>query len=336
VFCSERCRLGDRHGIPDPRRRRAQVAAFAEAVRGGIAASGLPLRDLAARLGAAYPSLASSVATLSAWQTGGSAPPHTPHGRDRVLALERCLGLPAGDLALLLPGGPVVPAPRPPTESAGGPAARRARLAHLLTTLEGPQQVLPVAVTKQVRLGPGPRPVSALITLVLRAAHDGVDRFWYVDGADPAQRPVIRATAGCRAVRRVPEPGLRGTGLIAAELVLDRTLARGERHELSFQVRYEPGPPARPVEPAYRHLVEQPAERLDLSVVFDPRAMPAELLACRWRPRDGTEITRAAVTGPGGQAYRLVVEDPGPGGYGWRWAPAPVRLRAPRPGASAA
>jgi endogenous inhibitor of DNA gyrase (YacG/DUF329 family) len=329
VFCSDRCRLGDRRATaaPDPRPRAEQIAAFADAVRVAVAARGLPLRELAALLAASYPSLASGVATLSAWQTGSSAPPWTGNGRDRVLALERCLRVPAGDLALLMPGGPAVPAPRPPAEADSLPA-RRARLGHLLSALAGPQQVLPVAVSEEVRLGAGHRPLLVRRTLQVRAAHDGVDRFWYVDSADPGSRPVIGDTAGCRVARRVPEPrtpGPSGRRLVAVELVLDRPLARGDVHELSFAVGYQPGP-RRPGDPLFRHVLGQPAERLDLSVSFDPRAEPTEILTCRWRPRDGAELSRRPVTVPGCRAYQLVVDDPAPGGYGWRWAPAPVRL----------
>jgi endogenous inhibitor of DNA gyrase (YacG/DUF329 family) len=338
VFCSERCRLGDRRATaaPDPRSRSEQFAGFADAVRVAIATQGQPLRELAATLASAYPSLSSSVATLSAWQTGSSAPPWTPIGRDRVLALERCLRLPAGDLALLIPGGPAVPAPRPPTEGTNGPAARRARLGHLLTTLAGPQQVLPVAVAQEVRLGAGYRPLQVRVTLSVRAAHDGVDRYWYVDRDDPRSRSAVGATTGCRVGRRVPEPGppgLPGPRLAAVELVLDRRLARGEVHELSFAVRFDPGP-RRPAEPEFRYLLDQPAQRLDLSVSFDPRAEPAEMLACRWRPRDGSEQSRRAVTVPGCRTYQLVVDDPAPGGYGWRWVPASLRLSASRSSAA--
>jgi hypothetical protein len=139
-------------------------------------------------------------------------------------------------------------------------------------------------------------------------------------------------TTGCRVGRRVPEPrppGPAGPRLVAVELLLDRPLARGEVDELSFSVRYEPGP-RRPGDPLFRHVLEQPAQRLDLSVSFDPRSAPAEMLTCRWRPRDGSEASRRPVTVPGCRAYQLVVDDPAPGGYGWRWAPAPVRLPAAR------
>jgi endogenous inhibitor of DNA gyrase (YacG/DUF329 family) len=334
VFCSERCRLGDRRSTaaPDPRPRSEQVAAVAGAVRAAVAARGLPLRELAAVLASTYPSLASGVATLSAWQTGSSAPPWTPNGRDRVLALERCLGLPAGDLALLMPGGAAVPAPRPPTEGTDGPAARRARLGHLLAALAGPQQVLPVAVAEDVRFGAGHRPLLVRTTLRVRAAHDGVDRFWYVGSGDPRFHPAVGDTAGCRVGRRVPEPrppGPPGGRLVAVELVLDRPLARGEVHELSFAVEHPPTRP-RPGEPVFRYVLDQPAERLDLSVSFKPRSEPAEILACRWRLRDRTEASRRPVTVPGCRTYRLGIDDPAPGGYGWRWAPVPVGLPAVR------
>ncbi|HST67352.1 MAG TPA: hypothetical protein VLM05_19415 [Mycobacteriales bacterium] len=340
VFCSERCRLGDRRATsaPDPRPRADQVAEFAAAVRAAVDARGLSLRELAATLASAYPALASSVATLSAWQTGTSAPPWTPNGRDRVLALERCLRLPVGELALRMPLGAAVPAPRPPADSADGLDARRLRLDHRLAALAGPQQVLPMTVSQEVRLGPGHRPLLLRASLRIRAAHDGVDRFWFVDCADPRTRSLIGATSGCRVGRRVPElrhPSAPGARLTAVELVLDDPLARGEVHELSFAVRYEPGS-RRPGLPLFRHLLDRPAERLDLSVRFDPRSEPAEMLACWWRRRDGVEMCRRPVTEPGRRTYRLSIDDPVPGGYGWRWVPAPVRLPAQRRRASTA
>jgi hypothetical protein len=242
-----------------------------------------------------------------------------------VLALERCLGVPAGDLALLVPGsGAVLPA-RPPV-GATDLAARRARLDHLLTTLSGVQQVVPVALAEEVRLGPDGRPVGARLTLRVRAAHDGVDRFWYVDGGDPGLRPVVVAATGGRTGRRVPELGpVPGPRLAAAEILLDRRLSRGESHELTLAVRYHPAPGA----PLVRWTVNRPYESLDLSVRFDPASAPATVLACRWRHRDGVEVARREVSVPGCSTYQLVVSDPAPGGYGWRWAPArPAAARA--------
>jgi hypothetical protein len=342
LFCSARCRLGDRRlrAEPDPGRRRREVAAFASAVRDAIAGHGLPLRELADELVGAYPALASSVATLSAWQSGSSAPPRTDGGRDRVLALERVLGLPLGELALRMPGGPAVPPPRPPTAAQqDGPVARRARLAHLVGGFDGTGQVLLVTLTKRVLIDSAGWPLCARVAARVRAAQDGVDRLWYVDGDDPRLRPLVTATSGCRPGRRVSERGRPGPGLVATELVLGRTLGVGERHEVSFLVSYEPragSVPVRPAEPVLRQLVSRPLESLDLGVSFDPAALPGAVLACRWRPRDGAEISRRELTVPRCRSYELVVADPAPGGYGWRWAAAaPVPLPT-RPGTSAA
>ena len=346
VFCSPRCRLGDRRlrVRSDPDRRRREVAAYAAAVRDAIAAHGLPLRELAEELVCAYPSLASSVATLSAWQSGSSAPPRTGAGRDRVLALERVLGLPLGELALRLPGGPAVPAPRPPTAGKqDGPAARRARLAHLVGAFGGPEQVLPVTLAKEVRLDPAGRPLCVRVAARVLALQDGVDRVWYVDGDDPRLRPLVAGTGGCRVGRRVAERGRPGPGLVATELVLQRTLALGERGDLTLLVSYEPraGVPARPAEPVFRQLVAHPLESLHLGLSFDPAARQSAVVTYRWRARDGAEVSRRELTMPGCRSYELVVADPVPGGYGWRWAAvapvAPVRLQdRPAPGTSAA
>jgi hypothetical protein len=332
IFCSERCRLGDRRNrsAVDPGLRREQVAAFAAAVRAGIADCGPSLRDLERMLLSSYGGpLASSVATLSAWQTGASSPPRTLTGRSRVLALERCLGLPAGDLALLMPGGAVVPPPRPPARL-DGLTSRRARLEHLVTTRTGPQQVLPVSLTKDHRLGASRRPLCTRIVLEVRAAHDGVDRYWFLDAIDARLDPTVVDTTGCQAGQHVAEPS--GSALVppderlvALELLFDHPLACGERHRFSFLVQYdaELALPRVPL-PLFRHVEGLPCERIDLTVSFDRRSTPAEVLQCRWRQRDLVEVWSRSKT-PGCLCYQLVVADPAPGGYGWRWSwgPAP-------------
>jgi len=338
VYCSERCRLGDRTArIPlDPRR----VAAFAAAVRAAVAARGLSLRELERVLVREYGPLASSVATLSAWQTGSSSPARTAAGRNRVLALERCLEVPAGALALLMPGGAAVPQPRPPARD-GGLAGRHARLRHLVTALTGPQQILPVTLTKDFRVDAAGRPEASTVAMRVLAAHDGVDRYWFIQSVDPPLQAPVTAALGCRLGRQVteptgPEPG--GERLVATELHFDHPLRAGEQHQFAFEVRYAATPGAPPAEPVFRHVQAQPCERLDLAVSFDRTARPAEVVQCRWRQRDLEETWRREKTREGCWQYRLVVTDPVPGGYGWRWGwgrpAAPVegggRQRRPR------
>ena len=325
VFCSERCRLGERRdpAPADPRRRRTEVAAFAGAVREAIAARALPLRAVQGRLVADYGPLASSVATLSAWQTGASSPPQTRAGRDRVLAVERVLGVPTGELALLMPGGGVVASPRPPGRAVS-PAARHARLQHVLGALGGSQQVLPVEVGKEHRLGRSRWPLYTRVAMRVRAVHDGVDRFWFLQASDPGLRPTVVGDLGCRLEREVAEPrssplaAVTAT-LVAAELVFDRPLARGEQYEFSFLLRSDPRwDLPRPPDPAFRHLQSRPCEKLDLAVTFDRGTRPASVLQCRWRPRDLAEVARRTTRELCWQ-YRLIVDDPQPGRYGWRW-----------------
>lgn len=325
VFCSERCRLGERRdpAPADPHRRRVEIAAFATAVRAAIAAGALSLRELEARLAAGYGALASSVATLSAWQTGSSSPPPTGTGRDRVLALERTLGVPTGDLVLLMPGGGVVPPPRPPGRAVS-PAARRARLHHLLAALSGSQQVLPVELSKEHRLGRGRLPLYTRVAMRVRAVHDGVDRFWFVHAPDPRLRPTLVEGRGCRVEREVAEPRVSqlpsmAAPLMAAELVFDRALGRGERYDFSFLVQSDAEwDPPRPPDPVFRHLQSRPCEKLDLAVTFDRKTRPVSVLECRWRPRDLAEVVRRRPPEQCWQ-YRLIIDDPRPAGYGWRW-----------------
>ena len=121
--------------------------------------------------------------------------------------------------------------------------------------------------------------------------------------------------------------------------MLGRTLGVGESHDVSFLVSYEPragAVPVRPAEPVLRQLVTRPLESLELGVGFDPAAPPGAVLTCRWRVRDGAEMSRRELTVPGCRSYQVVIADPVPGGYGWRWAAAtPARLPA-RSGTSAA
>lgn len=319
VFCSDECRRGGRRPAVDPVRLRSERDAFAAAVRAAIDDSGLPLRELAGRLGR-YGALASSVTTLSAWQTGSSAPPGTPAGVDRVLALERCLGLPAGDLALLVPGG-ALPSSGRADRPGHAPAGRRALVRHVASVLAGPGQVVPVRVGKDRWLGADRHVVHTVVRMRVRALADGVDRLWYVHSPDRLRPPHAVSRSGCRVGREVALPA---EGLVALEVVLSRPLGRGETHDLAFELRDEPV--RRAAAPVFRHLQPQPCERLELAVRFPREAAPAGMLQIRWRQQDLAEEWRAPTPALGGPAYRQVVADPSPGGYGFRWAwPQPDR-----------
>ena len=56
-----------------------------------------------------------------------------------------------------------------------------------------------VTLAKEVLLDSARRPLCARVAARVRAAQDGVDRLWYVDGDDPRLRSLVTATSGCRA-----------------------------------------------------------------------------------------------------------------------------------------
>jgi len=335
-YCDE-CRLRRPRSTPAlPRPRRAEAAVFAASVRAAIARKGCSLRELETML-ARYGGLASSTATLSGWQTGHNAPACTETGRDRVLALERCLDVPAGDLAILLPGGPVPRTTRPVTQIA---AQRRAALdpltvrheamQQIINRLTGLQQIIPVSTTKEYRLGWGRRPVMTIITPTVRAAHDHVDRYWFLHAPSTLLHPSVLGGPGCTRGRVLSEPVRRNTTeaqspdemlqLEAVELLFDQVLTRGEHYTFSFSVGYacESSAPLR-AEQLFRHIQVQPCEKLDLSLTFERDWIPMEVTECQWRARDFHQTRQTPLEWEPDGRFRQVITNPLPGCYGWRW-----------------
>ena len=214
-YCSDTCRSSAKLNAtagPAPRPRRTRVTPFAKAVRTAIEENGISLRTLQSRLDR-YGSLATSVATLSGWQNGISAPAHTEWGRNRVLALERCLGIRAGDLALLVTTNPVADGGRPLSQVANrgniglnSLASRHRAMQQAVNRITGWQQTIPVATIKTYRVGWNRHPVMTVITQTVRAAHDHVDRYWFVHAPSGLMHPDVGTCSGCRLGRVLPEP----------------------------------------------------------------------------------------------------------------------------------
>ncbi|HEX6756529.1 MAG TPA: hypothetical protein VF109_11380 [Mycobacteriales bacterium] len=296
---------------------------FAVAVRAGICAAGLTLRQLADRL-APYGELRSSIATLSDWRNGLCHPTPGELGRTRVLALERCLGLPAGDLLLLLPSTPTT-YPSRASQVGLRPVdpltVRRTALLREVGRQVGPQRVIPVSVEKEFALGWLTAPVMTTVTTTVRALHDGVDRYLFTHAADPRLHPRLVAVHGCAIGPEHRETAPAGTAALSVvELRFDRTLRRGDRYEFAYAVGYgaEDVAPAL-CEPLFRHVQLEPCERLSLRLTAQPDWQPAGVLECRWpKPRDlAAELRHPARRDAGG--FRQTHLDPVPAGYGWRW-----------------
>jgi hypothetical protein len=312
------------------------AAPFARSVRHAIHVNDLSLREAAGLL-APYGQLASGFATLSDWQNGVCVPIPTDRGVGRVLALERCLGVPAGDLVLSLPGLAAAAVPR--RRSADPLTLRRVALEQDVVRRIGPQRVVPVWTAKEYRIGWLRAPVMTVIRTTVRALHDGVDRYVFLHAPSPHIHPTVLGVSGCSVgdiVRERPRPAAMAAGprphdvdLAAVELRFDRRLRKGERYEFTFSVGYVR---ERPVEPFFRHVQVQPCERLHLALTFDPASPPATVSECRWREADlRLEVDRRR-TLPGCLAYELVAADPVPGGYGWRWDLGPLPGAPPTAG----
>lgn len=321
-------------GGPDPE------DAFAAGVRAAIEAAGLPLRQVARRL-REYGDLSSSIATLSDWRNGRFHPTPGELGRSRVLALERCLGVRAGDLLLLLPSTPTTYQ----TRSQAGRRAmdpltvrRDALLRQVARQVEPPQRMIPVAHEKEYALGWRTAPAVTTVTSTVRALTDGVDRYLFVHAPDPRLHPRVAATGGCRLGDVHPEPVLVPDRLEVVELLFDRALRCGDRYTFSYSVAYcaESVAPAL-CEPVFRHVQLAPCERLTLRLSTAPGWPLADVRQCRW-PKARNLLPEGSVpVAPDGRGgFEQSFADPVPGGYGWRWRPLPPSLTRPpgRPSAA--
>ena len=265
VFCSPRCRLGDRRLLgparPAPagggrvRDRRPRARSPGTGCRCGSWPTSWSARTR--RWPPAWP-------PCRPGSRATSAPPAHGVGRDRVLALERVLGLPLGELVLRMPGGPAVPAPRPPTPAEqDGPVARRARLGPPRRRVRrdaagaggdaGEGGAARPGRTAAVRAGrrPGPRRAGRRRPALVRRRRRSA--------AAPAGRRDHRlpaGAAGARARARRPRvgrdrararPGARHRG--AARRLVPRLVRAADAGSA----------PVRPAEPVFRQLVQPSA-----------------------------------------------------------------------------
>jgi hypothetical protein len=312
-----------------------EVALFAAEVRRAIAAKGCTLRQLETMLEAYGPDFRSSIGTLSSWQSGATTPPNTESGLNRVLAFERCVGVPAGDLAILVPGDIPAATTRPLTQigghhrpARGTLAERHKQLQRIVNRLSGPQRTIPVSTTKTYVLGWNYRPDHTLITPTLRAAHDTVDRYWFLHAPAADARPTVAAGPGCTRGRVLTEDqvlsGSTATAdgefqLVAVELLFDKVLARGEPYKFTFSIGYSGT--NTPQDDLFRHIQVQPCESLDLRLEFQHQ-QPVQVHECRWTSQDFrlTDNQPLEIT-PSGE-YHQFIPDPVPGAYGWTWTGA--------------
>lgn len=339
----------NRRPSPAATDRHRETSLFAAEVRRAIDAKGCSLRELQKLLDR-YGPLRSSVGTLSSWQNGTSVAPSNQTGLDRVLALERCLDVPAGDLATLIPGDLLPAITRPMSRAAWRERSSTATLDQrhtqfraIVNRLSGPQQTIPVSTDKTYVLGRGFRPGQTAITTTLRAAHDHVDRYWFIHAPGVDVAPNVARGDGCNIGRILSEedvmPDTFGRDgetvrFNAVELLFDRVLLRRERYKFTFSVAYTgEASPANGAEDLFRHFQKQPCERLDLTLHFQG-CEPEQVQTCVWEQRDERLIGSSTPDKDPRGLYHQLITDPAPGGYGWQWT-RPAAIVSTRGGAPA-
>ncbi|WP_151083026.1 hypothetical protein [Nocardioides cynanchi] len=252
-----------------------------------------------------------SPTALSYWRSGRSQPERGT-SLEALAEIERLLRLSPGGLSARL-GPSKRPGPRPGERSmqeifADSPGVLPAlhalefeglydelveQLRHITVDIDehGRATGMEVRAIMQAR-GNDARRTPLIVTL------DGLDR-----------APEFRPVAGCSIGRTFLDPA---TGVFAAELLMDRSLARDETclYELSVELG-EPSDDA-----WFDHYAARRLGELLIWVRFDPSRLPSRLERYV-RTDDGEEVTE--VTLGGGRSVHALARGFGPGMLGIRW-----------------
>jgi transcriptional regulator with XRE-family HTH domain len=279
------------------------VGPFHVALRAAISASGLALDRIRYRLGLRDVTI--SVPTLSNWQSGRRRP-ERPESLRALAELEDVLDLPPAALRSLLgPPRPRGRAARPQGPNTlvatwGRPVA--ALLANVDTSSDG--RLTRLSQHDRIEIDGHGRLAEVTNRLVLRASHDGADRWIQVWDAGHAERlPEIVADQHCRLRRLNVDPE---TSLMVAELVFDNPLARGETIILEYRVVY----PAQSPTPAdtFARRFHRTTRDYVLEARFDPAVLPR-----RCRRIGGAELALSAA----GSAHLVEFNVAGSVGIHW-------------------
>lgn len=281
------------------------AATFADTLRRAIDQRGLSLDRIQAHLG--QRGAAVSVATLSYWKSGRSAPARTS-SLVTLRHLEHVLDLEEGALMSSLP----------PTQG----RERRRQLPELesLWAEDSPAAVLGrldtrwdaaldrVMLHDRLRVGSDRRHLGLTVRQAMRARTDGPDRRVVVHQQDDltGTLPRLEALRGCRTGRVERDPD---GGVIGAELLFCQPLRRGETVIVEYELTWDsPGP----ADVEYTRRLRTPLRELLMEVEFDPAAPPESVTA--FTP----ERERAVATDLDHRAT-VAHTDSAPGTVGLRW-----------------
>jgi len=289
---------------------------FAGALRDAIQARGLGLERIQERLRAEGYSV--SLATLSYWQTGRSR----PERRESLAALaelEKILEVEPGSLAALV--GPPRPRGRhlhksPDRLELGAFWSERDLITDLAQGIETrwDERLTRLSQHDRVNVGSDRGEVSILVRQVLRAEADGPDRWVLIvrlDEQDGHALPLLTAVRNCRLGRIVEDTE---SGLLLAELLFDRPLAKGETVITEHALHHYP---PFPLAVSYERKFRLPVREYVVEVCFDPAALPRAVY--QFRQMDGQDEQVITMETDAGNSVHAIALDYGPGRYGLRW-----------------
>ncbi|MFJ8916665.1 XRE family transcriptional regulator [Amycolatopsis sp. NPDC102389] len=287
---------------------------FAITLDAAIDESGLSLERLQHHLATRGVRLSRSA--LSYWRRGRSQPERET-SLHAVTQLELVLGLPSG--ALISQLGPRAPRGR----WLGPPANRieRRRLWPDLRTL--PEDLRPPpdgqlsfwSVHDRMVLDEFGREHILHVRLVAEAKTDGVDRLMtYYQADNPLDEEPVYRDVRCARLGRVHVD--TGSGMVAGEMLLDRTLGVGEVTALDYEIRFPPG--AR-LDHYHRRFTRPAAEYL-CQVQFGLR-VPKRVRAYEQRALSGPQRKGTPLSIGTTRMLTLAMRDLGPGIQGacWDW-----------------
>ncbi|MBV9844475.1 MAG: helix-turn-helix transcriptional regulator [Kutzneria sp.] len=291
---------------------------FPDALRAAIKTSRLSLDRIQHRLG--LRGITISVATLSYWQSGRRRP-ERPESLEALRHLEAVLGVPPGALTALL--GPPRPRGRRSRPSRMLPMdalwTRRERLANLLSRVDtsSDSKLGRLSQHDRIEVAADGGQRSLWVRQVLRADQDGADRWVLVFDSEstPGTIPELGSLRNCRVGRTAVDSE---ASILVAELVFDRTLARGDTVVMEYQLTH-PNPPYPASGDGYCRKFRLPVREYVVEVRFAPSRLPVR---CQQYAvpagEEGPSRRRNLALDPAGGVHAVALGF-GPGMFGVRW-----------------
>ncbi len=292
-------------------------AGFAEALHSAIEASGLSLDRI--RTALAKEGVRVSVTTLSYWRRGRSQPERATSLR-AVHLLEELLGLPHTALSARL--GPPRPRGRwvTPAVSDGLRVEDvwpgEDEISDVFAELDAPpiSELERLSIHDAYFVDAERRGHLLRMRQVVRATVGGVARCLVVHKADEEATgcPEINSVRHARLgrVRRRPE-----SGLLVAELLLDRPLSAGDSTVFEYEVEIPPGK----LSSTYARRFAVPVREYVLQVHFDPTSVPAHCERFDRAPGEETDRQRQQLWIGASASAHVLAPDQTPGQVGIRW-----------------